>query len=55
MEQVTADDAAEAAELPPAFTAITVNVVATDDDRPTKLAVRTFPTMMAFPFDGVTM
>ena len=52
---VTDKEGSDGAELPELFTAITVNVRGVPFTRSVKLAVRTFPTVIADPTDGVTM
>ena len=52
---VTDSEVEESRELPAAFIAITVNVMAFPLVRPVIVVVRTLPTVTALPEDGVTM
>jgi hypothetical protein len=52
---VTAEEADEGGELPRLFTAWTVKVTVIPFVSPVRLAVKTFPTVIAAPVEGVTM
>jgi hypothetical protein len=52
---VTAEEGIDGVELPKLFTAMTVKVMTVPFVSPVRLAVRTFPTVIADPTDGVTM
>jgi hypothetical protein len=52
---ITDDVAEEAAELPAAFIAFTVNVRGVPFVKPVTVAVRTLPTVTGLPIDGVTV
>ena len=52
---ITGADKSEATELPMAFFAITVNVIAVPLVNPLIVAVKTLPTFSAVPMDGVTV
>ena len=52
---VTAIDGEDEAEFPTLFTALTVKVTAVPFASPVRVAVKTFPTVIAAPTEGVTI